>query len=201
MQETAENMRLPSIVKQVGIVRGETRVYIEDYVYAYLNRLKKERISLPVRVALYGHAFNDENKQFYLIYGASNIVEEMENGRSQEHIREKFFREYSLIGFVNIYDKKELPQAGDGCYVFYESNEAMQNYLISCYKRRDKSSVREKGITTARTGRPFVWVELLKKIGLSVMILISAVAVTTINSYEKLHEFMLLVVHAIQRMG
>lgn len=194
-------MRLPSIVKQVGNVRGETRVYIEDYVYTYLNRLKKERISLPVRVALYGHAFTGENKQFYLIYGASNIVEEMENGRSQERVQEMFFREYNLIGFVNIYDKKELPKTGDGCFVFYESNEAMQNYLISCYKRKDKSSVREKGVAAVRAGRSFLWVELLRKLGLSVMLMIAAVAVTTIDSYDKLYDFMLLVVHAMQGVG
>lgn len=191
-------MRLPNIVKQVGNVRGETRVYIEDYVYTYLNRLKKERISLPLRVALYGYAFLRDEKQFYLIYGASNIVEEMENGRSQERIQEIFFQEYDLIGFVNIYDKKELPQTGDGCFVFYESNEAMQNYLISCYKRRDKSSAQEKGLTANRSGRSLLWVELLKKIGLCIMLLISAVAVTTIDSYEKLHDFILLVVYAIQ---
>ena len=50
-------MRLPSVVKQMGKVTGESRVYIEDYVYTYLNEIKKEKNSLPVRVALYGHAF------------------------------------------------------------------------------------------------------------------------------------------------
>lgn len=194
-------MRLPSIVKQIGTVRGESQVYIEDYVYTYLNRLKKERIRLPLRVALYGHAFSRDDKQFYLIYGASNVVEEMENGRSQERIQEIFFQEYSLIGFVNIYDNKELPKTGDGCYVFYESNEAMQNYLISCYKRRDKSSMREKENTAVRMSKSFLWVELLRKIGLGVMVLIMAVAVTVIDDYEKMHDFMIMVVNAMQGVG
>lgn len=194
-------MRLPSIVKQMGTVRGESQVYIEDYVYTYLNRLKKERIRLPLRVALYGHAFSKDDKQFYLIYGASNVVEEMENGRSQERIQEIFFQEYSLIGFVNIYDNKELPKTGDGCYVFYESNEAMQNYLISCYKRRDKSSMREKENTAVRMRKSFLWVELLRKIGLGVMVMIMAVAVTAIDDYEKMYDFMIMVVHAMQGVG
>ena len=66
-------MHLPSVVKQMGKVTGENRVYIEDYVYTYLNELKKKKNSLPVRVALYGHAFSRETIHYYLIY-----VEEME---------------------------------------------------------------------------------------------------------------------------
>lgn len=194
-------MRLPSIVKQVGTIRGESRVYIEDYVYSYLKRLKKERIRLPLRVALYGHAFSKDDKQFYLIYGASNVVAEMENGISQERIRKLFFKDYSLIGFVNIYDKKELPQSGDGCYVFYESNEAMQNYLVSCYKRKDKFSRQEKEFPVTLTGKPFLLVEFLRKIGLGAIIIIAAVAVTAIDKFEKMHEFAVMVVHAMQGVG
>lgn len=194
-------MRLPSIVKQVGTIKGESQVYIEDYVYTYLHRLKKERIRLPIRVALYGHAFSRDDKQFYLIYGASNVVEEMENGRSQESIQEMFFQEYSLIGFVNIYDKKEPPQTGEGCYVFYESNEAMQNYLVSCYKRRDGYSSQGKEMTAMQTGKPFMWVELLRKIGLGAIIIITAVAVTAVNNYGKMHEFVVMIVRAMQGVG
>lgn len=194
-------MRLPSIVKQVGTIKGESQVYIEDYVYTYLHRLKKERIRLPIRVALYGHAFSRDDKQFYLIYGASNVVEEMENGRSQESIQEMFFQEYSLIGFVNIYDKKEPPQTGEGCYVFYESNEAMQNYLVSCYKRRDRYSSQGKEMTAMQTGKPFMWVEFLRKIGLGAIIIITAVAVTAVNNYGKMCEFVVMIVHAMQGVG
>ena len=133
-------MRLPSVVKQMGKVTGESRVYIEDYVYTYLNELKKEKNSLPVRVALYGHAFCRENIHYYLIYGASGVVEEMENGRNQEEIGKQFFVGYSLIGYVNIYEKQNLPGTEEGCYIFYESNEAMQNYMLSCFKRKKKSA-------------------------------------------------------------
>ena len=194
-------MRLPDIVKQVGTVRGESRVYIEDYAYTYLNRLKKERIRLPLRVALYGHAFSREEKQYYLIYGASNVVEEMEHGRNQERIQELFFPEYSLIGFVNIYDNKDMPQTGDGCYVFYESNEAMQSYLVSCYKRRDRSGVRERELSPGRTGRFFLWTEFFRKIGLLLLIAVTAAAVTAVDSYGKLHDFVQIAVRAIQETG
>ena len=33
-------MRLPSVVKRIGESEDESRVYIEDYVYSYLNELK-----------------------------------------------------------------------------------------------------------------------------------------------------------------
>lgn len=202
-------MRLPSVVRQMGKVTGENRVYIEDYVYTYLNELKKEKNSLPVRVALYGHAFCRENIHYYLIYGASGIVEEMENGRDQEEIGKHFFGEYSLIGYVNIYEKQSLPGTEEGCYIFYESNDAMKNYMLSCFKRKNKPGEKEK-IEAKRCEKKqsgegrfsFSCIrELLWKTFLSLMVMLTATAVTAIDNYRCMYDFTIMAVRVLQVVG
>ena len=202
-------MHLPSVVKQMGKVTGENRVYIEDYVYTYLNELKKEKNSLPVRVALYGHAFSRENIHFYLIYGASAIVEEMEKGRDQEEIRKTFFEDYSLIGYVNIYEKQKLPGTEEGCYVFYEANEAMQNYLISCYKRKDRYKENDKTKFQSpnirrKTDWKFIHIyikELLEKAFFCLTVMLTAAAVSAIDNYSCMYDFAMMTVRALQAAG
>lgn len=189
-------MRLPKVVRQMGRISGENRVYIEDYVYTYLSEIKKERRGFPVRVALYGHAFCKENQNFYLIYGASCIMEELENGRDQDEIKKLFFDSYDLIGYVNIYDRQEIADGKDGCYLFYESNESMQNYMISCYERKNKTPVREKETEKGRnTG-------LLKKLFQNILLgcaaVIVALAVAAIGSYGGMHDFALTAARALQ---
>lgn len=187
-------MRLPSVVKQMGKVTGENRVYIEDYAYTYLSELKREKSSLPVRVALYGHAFCRENIHYYLIYGASGIVEEMENGRDQEEIGKQFFAGYRLIGYVNIYEKQKLPGAEEGCYIFYESNEAMQNYMLSCFKRKEKLKEEEKSALS------FIR-ELLCKTFLGLTVMLAAVAVVTIDNYRCMYDFTVMAARVLQAAG
>lgn len=141
-------MQLPNIVKQIGKTDGEERVYVEDYVYTYLNELKKEKEIFPVRVALFGSVFQKDEKNFYLVYGASCVIDELECGRDEEQVRKEYFGEHELIGYVNIYGKNhELPGKKEGYYVFYEKNEAMQNYLLFCYHKKEK----ERG--SGRAGR------------------------------------------------
>lgn len=191
-------MYLPSVVKQIGSITGENRVYIEDYVYTYLNELKKENNKFPVRVALYGHAFHKEQKRFFLIYGASCVIEELECGREQEQIQKDFFEEYTLIGYMNLYNNQELPGEKEGCYIFYEVNEPMQNYLISCYERKNKRNIQEK---TAKTEKKYsFWDNLLQKVFFMLMTILAAVSVITINHYERMHEFVIMAAKAMQEI-
>lgn len=200
-------MHLPSVVKQLGKVTGENRVYIEDYVYTYLNELKKEKNSLPVRVALYGHAFSRENIHYYLIYGASGIVEEMENGRDQEEIGRTFFGEYSLIGYVNIYEKQGIPGAEEGCCIFYETNEAMQNYMLSCYKRKNRTTEERKVCFTtydrkrSAGGKCSYIKRLVEKMFLCFTVVLAAVAAASINDFRCMYDFTIMAVRALQATG
>lgn len=191
-------MQLPTMVKQIGAVEGNEKVYIEDYVYAYLNELKAEKKNLPLRAALFGHVYHKENQTFYLVYGAVSIVDELAYGRSEEQVRKEYFEEYELIGYVNIYgNKQELPGKKDGYYIFYEKNEAMQNYLLFCYRQMKRKGIDKNEIsciggevskfsrTTSRTSIR----EVIKRLIYGVSIIILSIAVTTINDYKKMYGF------------
>lgn len=185
-------MQLPEIVKQVGETGGRERVYLEDYVYSYLRELKKEAGVLPGRAALFGHVYHKNNRNFYMIYGAASVIGGLERGRDEEQVRKEFFRDYELIGYVNIYAKgRELPGKKEGCYIFYEKNEPMQNYLLSCYEQKNqgRKNTRAQKKGGRKDSRLFSIKNTAKKIFYGGCIIILAIAVTTINDYNKMHEF------------
>lgn len=191
-------MQLPTMVKQIGRVDGNWRVYIEDYVYAYLKELKTEKRNLPLRAALFGHVYHKENQNFYLIYGAANIVDELEHGRSEEQVRKAYFEKYELIGYVNIYgNKQELPGKKEGYYVFYDKNESMQNYLLFCYKHKGRERIRKEEtdyVDGESAGFPqkafrISIKDIIKRLIYGGCVIILSIAVTTINDYNKMHGF------------
>ena len=131
-------MQLPNIVKQIGKTDGEERVYVEDYVYTYLNELKKEKEIFPVRVALFGSVFQKDEKNFYLVYGASCVIDELECGRDEEQVRKEYFGEHELIGYVNIYGKNhELP--GKPCRIIYYSATIKKKRSVGAAERAGRS--------------------------------------------------------------
>lgn len=189
-------MKLPEIIRQIGTEQSDRRVYIEDYVYAYLQKLRANQEILPLRVALYGRACVKEQKKYYFIYGAAGVIEELEQGRDEEQVRQKFFPEHTLIGYVNIYGKRaELPDKRDGYFIFYENNEEMKEYLVSCYER-NRRQIEEEGIlelpqaVLPRGKRKMfpVW-EVLKNFLYGCLVILLTIAVTTINDYQKIAGF------------
>lgn len=192
-------MQLPDVVKQIGKANGAERVYVEDYVYTYLNELKKEKEIFPLRVALFGHVYHKEVRNFYLVYGAACVIDELEYGRNEEQVRKEYFENYELIGYVNIYGNgQELPGKKEGYYVFYEKNESMQNYLLSCYERRsrrrigreeEKSGYLKEASALTPKKLNFSIGDTIKKIFYGGCIILLALAVTTINEYSKMQGF------------
>lgn len=177
-------MQLPAMVRLVGKISGEDRVYVEDYVYTYLHELKSDDEKLPIRVALYGHIFQNESRKFFMVYGAASVIDELANGRDEEQVRKEFFEEYELIGYVNIYgNKQEWPGKKNGYYIFYETNEPMQNYLLSCFERKKRNPVPAEKSS-------FSLGEAIRKLFYGACIIILTIAVTTINDYDKMYEFM-----------
>ena len=200
-------MQIPSIVKPIGKVTGISRVYIEDYAYTYLCEQKNKQMHFPTRVALYGHAFQKDEKQFYLIYGASGVIEEMERGRSQENISREYFGDYSLIGYMNLYHGAKMPGEKEGCFVFYEKNEAMQNYLISCYERENQTEEKERVNTKItdtcvlpRNNKSFIGC-FVQKYLFTIMLLIAALSVVVINQYQQMQDFVMTAARAVQIIG
>lgn len=186
-------MQIPTIVRKTGTISGECRVYIEDYAYTYLNEMKEREGIFPVRAALYGHACSKNQKQFYFIYGAADVIEELADGRNEEEIRKKYFAGYELLGYVNLYpQEKSHTDKQEGCYIFYETNEAMQDYLVSCYERkkqRPEHITKTEKEEKTQEGKSSFWMKFLQKLIYGFLILILAVAVITIDDYNKMHEF------------
>ena len=186
-------MKLPSIVKRIG--EGESRVYIEDYVYSYLNELKGRKEEVPLRAALFGHTCSKDGKNLYFIYGAACIMDELQKGRSEEEIRRLFFSDSELIGYVNINGEGLQPLGKkEGCCIFYDTNEPMQNYLLSCYNREAEEdvSVLEKGELKKVWEIPKKPKSLrgggfIKKFLCLLLVLILAIAVTTIDEYREMY--------------
>ena len=192
-------MKLPEFVKRIGTAEGECRVYIEDYVYTYLNELREKKKIFPLRAALFGHVLKKEGKCIYFVYGAASVIDEMENGRDEEQVRREFFHDYDLIGYVNICkDKQLIPDKNKGYYIFYETNEAMQTYLVSCYKRDNcQAQDRAEALKSHRKRHRYSMSncnlklkgEMLRRFFYGVGILLLATAVTAINDYERMHGF------------
>lgn len=185
---------MPDIVRRIGYIDEQNRVYIEDYVYSYLNGLRAKADFFPLRAALFGHVIRKENVCCYMIYGASCVVEELEYGRNEEQIRKEFFEDYELIGYVNIVKKKQtVPEKGKGYFIFYESNEAMQNYLSFCYEREKKTNKKDKmsgNFTYPCHGKRRVCVgNLTRQIFTLAGVLILATAICAVNDYDKMHGF------------
>lgn len=187
-------MKMPDIVKRVGCVDDKNRVYIEDYVYSYLNGLQAKTNIFPLRAALFGHVIQKENMCSYMIYGASCVVEELGYGRNEEQVRKEFFEDYELIGYVNITKNKQpVPENGKGYFVFYESNEAMQNYLSFCYEREKRTKKKDRMIENftlpCQENKKTCAVERIRQIFTLTLVIILAMAVCAVNDYDKMYGF------------
>lgn len=190
-------MKLPSIVKRIGEGEDESRIYIEDYVYSYLTELKSCKEILPLKVALFGHTCSKDRKRYYFIYGAACIEDELRKGRNEEDIRNFFFPESELIGYVNVHGEgvQASEKKGD-CCIFYDTNEPMQNYLLSCYNRsvEEGISAKEKeelkAVWNVSPKRCCFWGrEWIKRLLCLLLIFLLAIAATTINEYREMNGF------------
>lgn len=192
-------MRLPEFVRKVGATEDKNKVYIEDYVYSYLNGLRERKDILPVKAALYGKSFQDEKTCYCFVYGAACISDELRYGRDEEQTRRKFFDAYELIGYVTVCkDKQPFSKKSGGYYIFYESNEAMQGYLLFC-SMENFAVTGQQGIPCENAYQSrrnchdrMPWrfsKELLQKIFYGICIVIMAAALTAINDYERMNGF------------
>lgn len=205
-------MDLPEIVKRMGKIEGERKIYMEDYVLAYLQNYKTNTTEADVRVTLYGKKENNASGEIYLIYGAA------ESGKD-------FFREYDEIGCLNIELWKKSPSMcegillGDeiggeqisGYYIFYDEAQAMKEYMGYCYeedihrKQHKRKALAEaesgkkqpvsKGqaelvaLSSDTQGEEAPLYSYIRAAVIIIFIVFCAIAVTTVNSYGKMENF------------
>ena len=125
-------------VMQVGVVEGNTHIYIEDYAYTYL---KKQKGKEKTKYFLYGEKEEEEQCRKLYIYGIGE----------KPKMEQTYFKDYYPLGFLKFKDneRKFITLNGQeekitGFYVFYAPNQAMQEYLVEHHKEEKKDEPENK---------------------------------------------------------
>lgn len=211
-------MGRPKAVRVVGTIDEKRIVYIEDYVLQYLTVCEEEE-ERNAETVLYGKREMSGEAVIYMIYGISRQMGQdcMEKERKEQMFHRKYRRLGYLhreTGAI-ILDDWGAEETLKGYYIFYDAEEQMKECLGEYYKRRlamkkqDSSSksscqtdpahgetVQMKGSTAElvalsnmdeRQGKsPFLWI---RTVVICIFIVFCAIAVLTVNSFDKLNDF------------
>ena len=141
-------MEIPKHTTQVGTIAANKKFYLEDYCISYMKQLCEEYPGERKQIALFGTMQRDKSIEYAFVYGASLLgrgkgrTDSLTNSQKEEaeSVRKEFFEGYQLVGVVisndlvneNIYwignGSKTIPM--DGYYIFYDTNEAMLNFMM-----------------------------------------------------------------------
>ena len=70
LQENVQKIKLPKNVRQIGTIDQSSRIYMEDYVVTYLDRMaKKQDLAFGV-AALYGRCVSEGTEKYVFISAA-----------------------------------------------------------------------------------------------------------------------------------
>lgn len=107
-------VNLPKNVRQIGEVRQDKRIYIEDYVVGYLNSLKSKCDENNGKVCvLMGQILHDEQGSYNFIRGAVLCEESPMEGESYFSQRlwtevyksiDRFFPDMEIVGWAGIFN-------------------------------------------------------------------------------------------------
>lgn len=67
--------KAPKSVRQIGDIKGRTKIYVEDYVTSFARRLSKERNEAEQGGVLLGHRFYHAREKVFLVSGMVSIKE------------------------------------------------------------------------------------------------------------------------------
>lgn len=202
----------PKAARVVGTVERSRLVYIEDYVLQYLTVCEEEEEEKEETV-LYGRKEKDGGAEVYMIYG---IYRQMgQDGSEGEDSGEKFDGKYRRLGYLHretgaiVMDDWGAGENLKGYYVFYDAEEKMKDCLGEYYERqqlkrkkpykgssdagekmRSQNSLAElvalSNTDKGRERQPFLWIRMIV---IGIFIVFCAIAVMTVNSFDKLHDF------------
>ena len=201
-------MELPEIARKTGIIDNNRIVYIEDYVLQYLEILKQKEEVKEDKYLLYGKKLNVSEREVYVIYGVCR----------PEEGKPAYFKEagkdYELVGRLDMEDRESCGrilvgsqnggQPVKGYYVFYDADDKMKDCLSRYYEESIKRSryitgkEQEKAELIALSSEErtegaslYMWIRIA---AIGILIIFCAIAVTTINGYDKISDFVQAVV-------
>lgn len=140
-------MELPKNITQIGEWSSNDRVYAEDYVISFMKQLRMAAGDKEIAIALYGKRKEEEEKNYYFIYGACKLdylqkeTRHLSQAQKQEieKMRVKFFPEDVFIGYGILsgepvegfyISNQEICRYVSGYARFYEKNDAMLAYML-----------------------------------------------------------------------
>ena len=150
--------RLNQVI-QMGEVKDGIHFYIEDYAYTYLKKQKGKEIT---KYFLYGEQEREGSLEKLYIYGIGE----------KPKLEQSYFKEYYPIGYLKIKEEKAYwislqgrEEEITGCFLFYASNQAMQDYLVD-HRQEETSEVvgiqKRKKIVDNEIPMKEVWVATRK---------------------------------------
>lgn len=237
---------IPKNVRQIGEVRGKTKIYIEDYITTFMKQIST-RDDKPKALILYGDRQNDGSATIFFVNGAilAECNEEMQEELTVfkedvwKDVNEKaghFFKDSSVLGWIylryDLSDFLEAPvinthkqffredqqiymeysvgerlenlylfekgnmQLQSGYFVYYERNEAMQNYMITI-KQDEPEEVKPEVDKAAKKFRGIVQEKkeeihrkqtmgMLYGTSVAMLLIVTIIGVTMLNNYEKM---------------
>ena len=161
-------MELPKNITQIGEINHSCKIYIEDYVFSYINQYNEQAADKEIAIALYGERKTEGDVVYFFLYGASRIHFMPKETRhlsqavlqDAEKQRKKFFPAYSFWGYLMLTGEMiegiHIYEQGVGRYVpgfarFYEQNDTMLNFLLE--ERESRRRFRWKNMRRRESGR------------------------------------------------
>ena len=108
MSETEKEWKLPKNTRQIGEEIGEKRLYVEDYVVTYLNRLANEKD--VARAILIGTVKEQNLYPYIFIDGAVEVEDYHMDEKQREEFEKKIEMEFGIRKIMGwFFSSKEGP--------------------------------------------------------------------------------------------
>lgn len=197
---------MPEAISLVGTMEEDRVIYIEDYALQYLKAVRKEGRAEEDKFLLYGNRGRNAGKEIYVIYGICSQEEWQhdweEEGKSHEWIGSLAVKGRNAedeMGRMVLTGKENGGRALNGYYIFYDADNKMKERLGKYYEESVNRS-RYQQMTgkkaelvalsseewTERTSSPYLWIRIAVT---AILIIFCAIAVTTVNRYDKINDF------------
>lgn len=171
--------------------RKKYHIYVEEYVLSYLRR---ESDSLELS-EIYFYGLRQENGRKFYVYGAGR-AKGIAAFAEYEPLSELVCR-LTQAGPVFLVREPDGECRPSGFQIFYDNNEAMQNYLLEWTGSADKARNAEKDSGQEKLPAPSIFPEEEKKQtphgAMSVqlcliLVVLVAIVITSTDSYDKMEE-------------
>lgn len=197
---------MPEAISLVGTMEEDRVIYIEDYALQYLKAVRKEGRAEEDKFLLYGNRGRNAGKEIYVIYGICS-QEEWQHDWEEEGKRYEWIGSLAVkgrnaedeMGKMVLTGKENGGRALNGYYIFYDADNKMKERLGKYYEESVNRS-RYQQMTgkkaelvalsseewTERTSSPYLWIRIAVT---AILIIFCAIAVTTVNRYDKINDF------------